>query len=245
MCWYTGPPMRFQTELVPATLLRRYKRFLADCRLPDGREVTAHCPNPGAMTGLADPGTRVWLEPNDKPRRKLDFAWRLAETASGALVCVDTSAANRIVADALRTGAIDALATYRNVRAEVPCEPATRIDFLLSGAALPDLYLEVKSVSLLRQAGRAEFPDTHTARGAKHLGVLGALASQGRAAAVLYLAARSDVREVGIAADIDPGYAAAHRAAMASGVQVLCHAMDLSTHALGCGRPLDFAGVIG
>ncbi len=85
--------MRFQTPLIRAVLIRRYKRFLADVRLPDGQEVTAHCPNPGSMLGLAMPGLTVWIEPNDDPKKKLKYGLRLVEVG-GALIGVDTGAAN-------------------------------------------------------------------------------------------------------------------------------------------------------
>ena len=90
--------MRFQTTLVPAKLIRRYKRFLSDVVLEaDGDEVVAHCPNPGAMTGLAEPGQRVWLEPNDDPKKKLKFGWRITELSDGQFACIDTSLSNKVV----------------------------------------------------------------------------------------------------------------------------------------------------
>src|SRR6056297_165027 len=94
---YRRGGMRFPTPLMPAVLIRRYKRFLADIRLQDGREVTAHCPNPGAMIGLAEPGARIWVEPNQNPARKLGYGWRLNELENGHFVGIDTGAANRVV----------------------------------------------------------------------------------------------------------------------------------------------------
>ncbi|MEO0937663.1 MAG: DNA/RNA nuclease SfsA [Pseudomonadota bacterium] len=226
--------MRFQTELVPATLIRRYKRFLADVVLHDGRAAVAHCPNPGAMTGLAEPGTKVWLEPNDDPRKKLKFGWRLTELDSG-FVCIDTSIANRVVAEALECGAIPGLGGYDTVRAEVKYDEGSRVDFLLSGAG-PDLWLEVKSVTLRRTGQLAEFPDTKTARGAKHLGALARRAQAGDRAAVLYLVMRTDCTEMAIASDIDPAYAAAHAAA--AGVEFLCHAAHITAQDVTAGQPL-------
>ncbi|UWR95516.1 DNA/RNA nuclease SfsA [Phaeobacter inhibens] len=211
--------MRFQTPLLPAVLIRRYKRFLADCQLPDGREVTAHCANPGSMLGLAEPGSAVWLEPNDDPKKKLKYGWRLVEVAGGTLVGVDTSVPNRALKSALEARQIAALSAYKTVRAEVKYAEKSRIDFLLSQPGLPDCYVEVKSVTLSRQPGLAEFPDSVTARGAKHLGNLADMCRAGHRAVLLYLVQRGDCDRFEIARDIDPTYAAAWDAAAAAGVE--------------------------
>ncbi|WP_417258312.1 DNA/RNA nuclease SfsA [Celeribacter sp.] len=212
--------MRFQTELVPATLIRRYKRFLADIRLPDGREVTAHCPNPGSMMGLADEGLRVWVEPNDDPKKKLKYGLRLVEVA-GATVVVDTGIANRVIKEALEAGEMAGL--EGDVRAEVKYGENSRADFLITQNG-GKIWVEVKSVTLSREAGLAEFPDSKTARGAKHLGELSARVGEGDRAVMLYLVSRTDCDRFRPAADIDPIYAAAEQAARAAGVEVMvCH----------------------
>ncbi|QFT74413.1 DNA/RNA nuclease SfsA [Ruegeria sp. THAF33] len=211
--------MRFETPLVPARLIRRYKRFLADCRLEDGSEVTAHCANPGSMMGLAEPGEKIWLEPNDDPKKKLKFGWRLVDHENGHFTGVDTSVPNRALRAALEASEIPELAAYDTVRPEVKYGDNSRIDFLLTGPGLPDAYVEVKSVTLSRQPGLAEFPDSVTARGTKHLGELAAMASQGHRAIMLYLVQRTDCDRFALAADIDPVYAAAFEAAQAQGVE--------------------------
>jgi len=230
--------MEFQTELIPARLVRRYKRFLADVRLPDGREVTAHCPNPGAMTGLAEPGARVWLEPNEDPRKKLKFGWRLTELAQG-FACIDTAVANRVVAEALAARAVPGLGSYATLRPEVSYGAGSRVDFLLDGPEGP-LHLEVKSVTLAREAGVAEFPDTRTARGEKHLRELAAVAAGGGRAALLYLVQRSDCTGATLAADIDPGYAAAASEAARAGVAMLAHGTEIGPGGVRIGRVLPF-----
>jgi len=227
--------MEFQTELVEARLIRRYKRFLADVTLPDGSEVTAHCPNPGAMTGLAEPGARVWLEPNDDPKKKLKWGWRLTGLAQG-FACVDTGLANRVVAEALAARAIPGLGEYTSARAEVPYGTGSRVDFLLEGPR--PLHLEVKSVTLSRSPGLAEFPDTRTVRGAKHMEELAAVVAGGGRAAVLYLLQRSDCAGMTLAADIDPGYAAAARAAAEAGVTMLAHAAEITPRGVILGPPM-------
>ncbi|MGR3462362.1 MAG: DNA/RNA nuclease SfsA [Roseovarius sp.] len=233
--------MRFQSPLLRATLLRRYKRFLADIRLEDGTETTAHCANPGAMTGLATPGTTIWVERNDDPRRKLRYGWRLAEVAGGALVCVDTGAANRVLRAALTARALPALAAYDEVRPEQRIGEASRADFILRGPGLPEAVVEVKSVTLARAPGRAEFPDSVTVRGARHLRDLAACAREGRRAVLFYLVQRSDATTLATAADIDPAYAAALDAGRAAGVEVMAHRAEITPERITIGPALPLA----
>ena len=140
--------MQFSTPLIPARLIRRYKRFLADCRLEDGREVVAHCANPGSMMGLAIEGCKIWLEPNDDPKKKLKFGWRLVDHENGHFTGVDTSVPNRALKEALEKREIAALSGYSVVRPEVKYGENSRIDFLLSGDGVRDAWVEVKSVTL-------------------------------------------------------------------------------------------------
>jgi len=214
--------MRFQTDLIPARLIRRYKRFLADCILEDGREITAHCANPGSMMGLADEGMKVWLEPNDDPKRKLNFGWRLIEHENGHFTGVDTSVPNRALRETLEQQRIPELAAYETVRPEVKYGVKSRIDFLLTQDGLPDCYVEVKSVTLSRTVGQAEFPDSVTKRGAKHLLELSNMVAQGHRAVMLYLVQRTDCTSFTLASDIDQVYHAAYLAARDAGVETLC-----------------------
>ncbi|MFD2741009.1 DNA/RNA nuclease SfsA [Sulfitobacter aestuarii] len=231
--------MRFQTQLVPARLVRRYKRFLADCVLEDsGREVTAHCANPGSMLGLAEPGMRIWLEPNDDPRRKLDYGWRLVDHGNGHFTGVDTSLPNRALRAALLAREIPQLSCYGNVRPEVKYGNGSRIDFLLSETGMPDAYVEVKSATLSRQPGLAEFPDSVTARGARHLNELAEVSARGHRAVLLYLVQRSDCTRFSMAGDIDPTYAAAWADARAAGLETLVIGTDISPEAVRLGAPL-------
>ncbi|WP_113910594.1 DNA/RNA nuclease SfsA [Roseovarius dicentrarchi] len=230
--------MRFQTPLEPGVLIRRYKRFLADIQLPGGGQVVAHCANPGRMTGLAEPGLPVWIEPNDDPKKKLDYAWRLVELPGGHYACVDTAAANRVVGAALRAGRIAALAGYDSILPEQRYGAKSRIDFLLQGAGRPDAYVEVKSVTLRRQGALAEFPDTRTERGARHLAELAQVARNGQRAVLLYLVQRSDCTSVATAADIDPAYAAALNDARAAGVEIMAHATVITQTQITLGPQL-------
>ncbi|EDM70326.1 sugar fermentation stimulation protein [Roseobacter sp. AzwK-3b] len=230
--------MRFQTPLEPATLIRRYKRFLADIRLMDGREVTAHCANPGSMMGLADPGMRIWVEPNDDPKKKLKYGWRLVDHGNGHFTGVDTSVPNRALRAALEAGEVPELAGYERLRAEVAYGTGSRIDFLLQGDGRRDAYVEVKSVTLQRQPGIAEFPDSVTARGTKHLAELAQMVREGHRAVMFYLVQRTDARAFRLASDIDPAYAAGFDAARAAGVEVLIYDTRITPEAVTLGRAL-------
>ncbi len=234
--------MRFQTPLVPARLIRRYKRFLADVTLEeDGREVVAHCTNPGSMMGLAEPGMRVWLEPNDDPKKKLKFGWRLVELPDGAWSGIDTAVPNRVVKEALLDGVIEPLAAYQNVKPEVRYGTKSRVDFLLSEPGRPDAYVEVKNVHLMRETGLAEFPDCVTERGAKHLRELSAMVEAGHRAVMVYLVQRTDCDRFRLARDLDPGYGAAFDAACAAGVEMLCVSTRIDRESVSAGHllPVD------
>ncbi len=230
--------MRFATPLVPARLIRRYMRFLSDVELEDGTVVKAHCPNPGSMMGLKDAGLRIWLEGNNDPKKKLDWGWRLVELPD-AFVGIDTGAANGVVAEALARG-IAGLEGYDTIRAEVKYREKSRVDFLLSGAGRRDCYLEVKSVTLMREAGLAEFPDSVTARGAKHLGDLAAMVDQGHRAVLLFLVQRTDCTGVAVATDLDPTYATTFETALRAGVEVMCFDCEISPVGIRLANRLPF-----
>ena len=230
--------MDFAIPLVRGTLVRRYNRFLADVVLEGGEAVTAHCPNPGSMMGLSAPGLPVWLEPTDNPARKLRFGWRLVELPGGQWAGIDTQTPNRVAGEALRAGAIPALAGYGSVRAEVRYGTRSRVDFLLEGEGLPAAYVEVKNVHLRRTGSLAEFPDSVTARGAKHLDELARMAGQGARAVMLYVVQRTDCDALAMAADLDPAYAAAFARARAAGVEMLAHRCTISPAGVALAGPV-------
>ena len=229
--------MNFASPLIPGRLVRRYKRFLADIELDSGETVTAHCANPGAMLGLNMPGLKVWVEPNDDPKKKLDYGWRLIAFRDH-WVGIDTTIPNKVVGEALRMRRIPGLAAYPEVRPEVRYGANSRVDFLLTGAGLPDAYIEVKNVHLMREPGLAEFPDSVTKRGAKHLDELSAMVAAGHRAVMLYCVQRTDCDRLALAADFDPGYAVAFIRARAAGVEAMAWACAISTEEISLDRPV-------
>ena len=231
--------MRFPSPLVPARLIRRYKRFLADCVLQDGTEVTAHCPNPGAMLGLKEEGARIWLLPNDDPKKKLKFGWRLVELPDGHFAGIDAGLPNRLVRDALAEGRIQALTSYSETKPEQRYGVEnSRIDFLLSEPGRPDAYVEVKNCHLRRDGDWAEFPDCVTERGTKHLRELTSIAQQGGRAVMLYVVQRTDCSRFRLAPDLDPTYARAFDAARDAGVEVLCHGTEITVEGIRLSGPV-------
>ncbi len=228
--------MRFPRPLVPAVLLKRYKRFLADIRLMDGTETTAHCANPGAMLGVAEPGTEVWLLPCPDPKRKLAWSWELARVGAG-LVGINTGLPNALAAEAIAAGRIAALRNYAVLRREVAYGRGSRIDLLLESPGRPICYVEVKNVHL-RRGDAAEFPDSVTRRGAKHLAELANTVAAGHRAVMLYVVQREDCRGFAIAGDIDPVYAMAFDDARRAGVEVLCYACRVSLDGIEIAEPM-------
>ncbi len=223
--------MRFSSPLVPATLLRRYKRFLADVVLPNGVETTVHVANPGAMTGLAAPGVRVWLSKSANPARKLPFSWELVEVDLGSgqeLVGVNTAHPNPLVEAAIAAGTIAELAGYDTLRREVKYGRNSRVDFLLEDRGRPPCYVEVKNVHLMRGKGLAEFPDSVTARGARHLDDLSAMAAQGCRAVMVFLVQIGSADRFALARDIDSHYGIAFDRARKAGVEAIAYRCAIS-----------------
>lgn len=213
--------MTFNPPLIPATLLRRYKRFLADVRLDDGRELTVHTPNTGSMLGCADPGSRIWLRDSTNPARKYRYAWELSTTATGSLVSVNTHLANTLVQEGIESGVIDTLAGYSTIRREVKYGNNSRIDLLLAEPGRVACYVEVKNVTAIDHHRDAIFPDAPTERGRKHLQELAAMARQGYRAVLLLHVARDDARHFRAAAEIDPDYAEQLAEVYGQGVEVM------------------------
>lgn len=236
--------MEFAAPLLRGRLVQRYKRFLADVDLEAGGQVTATCPNTGSMRGLCEPGATVWLSESDSPTRKYRHTWEMVETDLGkgpVLVGINTSHPNALVSTAIAAGKVKALQGYARLRREVKYGENSRIDILLENDARPACYVEIKNVHMMRRHGLAEFPDSVTARGAKHLGELANMVRAGHRAVMVFLVQRGDAKRLALARDVDPAYGAAFDAAIAAGVEAIALRCALTPGAIEVDRPIPVA----
>ena len=231
--------MKLTQPLAHGVLVSRYKRFFADVRLDDGREITAHCPNPGAMLGLNTPGLGAWVSPAEGAKRKLAWTLELIE-ADGGLVGINTLHPNRLVAEALAEDAIPELSGYAVHRREVKMGAASRVDFVLEHPDRPRCWLEVKNCHLSRTKGLAEFPDCVVARSARHLRELAERVGEGDRSVQLFVIQRTDCDRFAACADLDAIYAAELTRAAAAGVEVLCYDCDISPYDIRIARRLPW-----
>ena len=220
--------MKFSPPLQHATLIQRYKRFLADVITPEGVQLTLHCPNTGAMTGCATPGDRVWYSTSENSKRKYAHTWEVTETQNGAFICVNTLRANQLVKEALTHGVIPELVGYGTHKSEVKYgDEGSRIDFMLQAEDRPECYIEVKSVTLAEQEN-GYFPDAVTLRGQKHLRELMSVAAAGKRAVLLFAVLHSAIERFSPARHIDPKYAQLLNEAQKQGVEVFAYKAELS-----------------
>ncbi|UMZ11184.1 DNA/RNA nuclease SfsA [Pseudomonas sp. MPFS] len=232
--------MRFDPPLEEGRLLRRYKRFLADIETLHGEQLTIHCPNTGSMFNCMVEGGQVWFSRSNDPKRKLPGTWEISETPQGRLACVNTGRANRLVEEALHAGVISELRGFTGLKREVAYgQENSRVDFRLDFPEGP-AFVEVKSVTLGFDGSTvAAFPDAVTQRGAKHMRELASLAREGIRAVQLYCVNLSGIDAVRPAEEIDPGYAAALREAVAAGVEVLAYGVRLTAQEVCIDRRLE------
>jgi len=233
--------MKFSDPLVRGKLIKRYKRFLVDIELESGKVVVAHCANPGSMMNLLLPDAEVWLSLASNPNRKLKYTWEMIRYED-TLIGLNTSLPNKIVEDAIQQDLVAEFTEYDSLKREVKYGENSRIDILLQSSNLPDCYLEVKSVTLKRPGNGnnlAEFPDSVTVRGTKHLHELSGQVANGNRAAMFYLVQREDCNRLSIAGDIDPNYANAFIAARKAGVEMLCYGCSISPEAIKIRRKLE------
>ncbi|MCA2014918.1 DNA/RNA nuclease SfsA [Vibrio tritonius] len=244
--------MQFHPSLKKATLIKRYKRFLADVISEQGTTFTLHCANTGAMTGCAEPGDIVWYSTSDNPKRKYAQSWEITETKCGDHICINTSRANQLAVEAIQNGTITELQNYDQLRTEVRYGlENSRIDILLTGESKPECYVEVKSVTLLddnvladeensAMVGQGFFPDAKTLRGQKHLRELAEMAKNGSRAVLLYVVLHSGIEKVSPAHHIDADYSRLLTMALEAGVEVLCYKATFSEDEIKLISSLEF-----
>ncbi|KGB02380.1 sugar fermentation stimulation protein [Enterobacteriaceae bacterium ATCC 29904] len=220
--------MQFIPALQPATLVQRYKRFLADVITPEGETLTLHCPNTGAMTGCATPGDTVWYSTSLNAKRKYPHTWEITQTTQGAFICVNTLRANQLVKEAIALDMLAELRGYSSIKSEVKYgAEGSRIDFMLQAEDRPECYIEVKSVTLADQ-NNGYFPDAVTLRGQKHLRELISVAAAGKRAVLLFAVLHSAIERFSPARHIDPKYAQLLNEAQKQGVEVFAYKAELS-----------------
>lgn len=218
--------MKFPATIEKGKLIQRYKRFLADIEL-NGEVIIAHCANTGSMMGVKEPGATVWVTKAHNPNRKLRYDWQVIESGE-ASICINTSMANTIVSDAIRDQKVPELSGYESLRREVKYGQNSRIDILLESPERRPCYVEIKNVTLSRNPPLAEFPDSPTARGTKHLLELTQMVRSGHRAVMFYCVNRTDCNSFSLAEDIDPDYAEKFDQARKAGVEVLVYDCDIS-----------------
>ncbi len=231
--------MRFDTPLIPATLIRRYKRFLADVTLDDGSEITVHCPNTGSMKACWEEGWRVYLQDSQNPKRKYRHTWVISENPRGERIGVNTHFANNLVEEAIREGLVTEIVELTDLQREVKYgQENSRIDLLVQDAGHP-VYIEVKSVTLKEQDGLGYFPDAVSTRGQKHLRELIELKQSTEARAMLFFCVQhSGIDRVKAAEHIDPRYAELLQQAHDAGVEIVAYGADLQPEEIKLSRKL-------
>ena len=214
--------MDFENKLIPGVLIKRYKRFFADIKLGN-KIITAHCPNPGSMFKLLEKGNRAWITESNNQNRKLKYTLQIIEVANTKF-CINTHITNKIVHESLEKKLVGNLNGYNFVRPEKKFGANTRFDFLLNDTKNDKkAFLEVKSVTLSRKKGHAEFPDSVTSRGKKHLENLMLANKQGYESYLMFLIQIENCKSFGIASDIDPEYSKIFKEALKKNIKVLCY----------------------
>lgn len=232
--------MQFQSELKQAKLLKRYKRFLVDIETAQG-ELTIHCANTGRMTGCADSGFTAYYSTSNNSKRKYPHSLELTQNLAGDLICVNTSMANHVVAEAITNQIIPELIGYSTLKQEVKYgDENSRIDILLSDNNKPSCYIEVKSVTLLEENGKGYFPDAVTTRGSKHLRELVAMKNAGHRAVLFFLIQHTGIQSVAPAAHIDANYASEIKKALAAGVEILCYRTNICSEQIVIDKSIPF-----
>ncbi|MEH6577421.1 MAG: DNA/RNA nuclease SfsA [Amphritea sp.] len=226
-------------NMTAGRLIKRYKRFLADIELDNGRQLTVHCPNTGSMKNCAEPGSRVWIQDSGNLKRKYLFGWELVEVEGRFWACINTGRANALIREGIENSVIAPLQGYDSIRQEVKYgDEGSRIDLLLQGEGKADCYVEIKNVTLLEQAGTGAFPDAVTTRGAKHLRELMLMVTQGHRAVLMFCVAHTGIERVRPADHIDPEYGQLLREADAAGVEIYAYGACITPQEVTISHPV-------
>ena len=229
--------MQFNPPLIETKLIKRYKRFLADVQMPDGEMITVHCANPGSMMGLTEPGNRAWISDSQNPKRKLRYSLEILEV-NGVMVGINTNHPNKLAREVIENGLIPELSDFDEIQTEVKYGKNSRIDILLKKEGAKDTFVEVKNVHFVRTPGVHEFPDSVTARGAKHLMEMANEVNAGNRAAMVYIIQRNDGDIFKLSQDLDPEYAKAFRYAASQGVEAYAICCDVRTDGIDAVKPV-------
>ena len=229
--------MEFNKKLLQGTLIKRYKRFFADIKYKN-KIITAHCPNSGSMMGLLDKGNKVWFSISNNPKRKLKYTLEIIQVKNEK-VGINTLLTNKIVFEALSNKKIDTLIKFKNIKPEAKFSDKTRFDFLISDNK-KKCFLEVKNVTLSRKDKIAEFPDSITSRGTKHLKELIIAKQRGFESYIFYLIQREDCDSFKIAKDIDEDYRIAFVKALKNGVKILCYDCKLNSEEIKLNKQINY-----
>lgn len=231
--------MKFSEPLHTGKLIKRYKRFLADVELADGKLLTIHCPNTGSMKNCCEPGSQVWFSESDNKKRKYPHTWEVVSVGNER-AGINTHLANALVCEAIESGVVAELQGYSTLQTEVKYGVEnSRIDILLSHDE-ERCYVEIKNVTLLVGEGLGTFPDAVTTRGAKHLRELIEMKQQGYRAVLFFCVQHTGINRVAPADDIDPHYGDTLRAAMEAGVEVLAYGADISAQEIRISHSVEF-----
>ena len=213
--------MKFENKLISGLFVKRYKRFFVDVKVKN-KIITAHCPNTGSMSGPLNENNKVWLSKSNNPNRKLKYTLEIIEVKKSK-VGVNTHSTNKIVLHALQNNLIDEFSNILEIKPETKFGTNTRFDFLLLNKEKNKVFIEVKNVTLSRKEELAEFPDTVTSRGLKHINELVKAGKKDYKIFILFLIQRDDCKLFSIAKDIDPDYADALAKAVKNKLKILCY----------------------
>jgi sugar fermentation stimulation protein A len=230
--------MNFENPLISGLFVKRYKRFFADVKV-NNKIITAHCANSGSMMGLLNKNNKVWLTESNNKKRKLKYTLQIIEDGKSK-IGVNTHLTNKIVNHALERNLIKDFTRNVKIKREQVFGEHTRFDFYLEDGKTRS-YLEVKNVTLKRKSKTAEFPDSVTTRGTKHLIELINATKKGFSSYLLFVIQREDCNKFEVAKDIDPEYSKTLIKAIKHNVKILCYDCKFSSKGIILNNEIKFS----